>query len=262
MREVMQYAMVMAGWAKNQKKTPMELFQQVQYWWQTLRGLEQAKIEKQALLATVAKMWDLENRSGMAGQSGQRPGQISHELWLKRLQQYPGDKLDLFFDFVDADPVPMQELLGVLFPGGKGSKQAQFERLLEFAGTSCAKSFLRYTAETLTSSQPESEQQLLLDAIETGNLTLAGKWIVNQGGSEQFADQQPLLELILVAKKGYSRCCSGPHHAVPALLCRPLIYRRQMQVSGSKATSARIKAANFAVEKSLVGQRGPKSNQP
>jgi hypothetical protein len=35
-----------------------------------------------------------------------------------------------------------------------------------------------------------------------------------------------------------------------------------MQVSGSKATIARIKAANFAVEKSLVGQRGPKSNQP
>ena len=261
MREVMHYAIMMADWPQNQKKSEIEVIQQVQYWWQTVRSLEQAKIEKRVLLATAAKAYDDEHY--FPESASQPKGAITHEMWIRRLHQYPGDKLDLFLDFVFAEEVPAGELLKELFPNAKVSRKEQLKKLLAFTGKGHAKRFLERVASFLTSGCDETKRQLLLSAIAEGNIHKACEWVAPYCG-ERFLDQQPMVELILVAKQDYGRCFPDDptrELSVPALLCRPLIHFRQMQISGIKAKSARAKATNSAAKKSLADQPDPKGHQ-
>ena len=250
--EVVQIAAVLATSAENQGKPPIKVTQKALDFWQAARDLRQAEDDKRFLMATVAKSW-----------SPDRSEQITHEKWVDRLFKYPGDKLGLFVDFIYAKEVPVEELLKEMFPAPKVSRRELMKELLAFAGSGCGKHFLWLIARFLTSDCDEADQQLLLNAIETGDLKQAGKWFESLG-SDEFLVQMPFLELIVTAKQGFEFCFTentknNTKKTVPALLCRPLIGFREMQISGIRAKAARKTAAtSFPDQKST---RQPKTNK-
>lgn len=245
--EIAQIAATLSALPANQDKSPLDLAEQATALWQAASDLRRSRTELRILLDTAAKMYDEHNHFKRDQESRRTKGSpaITLAMWTERLCDYPGNRADLFFEFVWAEEVPGEILLKQLFPRADVSRLQKMRELLAFAGKGWATRFLHRLVSFCFSSEEEPENELLFSAIETGDFKKANQWLARHRKESDYSIlvDLSLLNLIRTAKEDCCSCFSGSPSSVPLLLCRPLIDFRHLQMSRAKANAARgIKA--------------------
>src|ERR1017187_1148374 len=180
----------------NKDKSAFELTQQVSELSEVVHDRRKAKNERRVLLVTAAKMRDEQNDFGPPQPNKRKKKKvaqlITRDLWFRRLDKYPGDKLDLLMDFAFADEVPVEDLLKQLFERADISRLDQMKDLLHYAGAGWGRRCFSSVATFLVESEPERE--LLLTAIEKGDGVMCSKWLLKLGYDDILL-QLPFLDL-------------------------------------------------------------------
>jgi hypothetical protein len=241
---------------QDQGKTPMQLLQLATKYWEADRKLRDAEPERSILVATVAQMKD-EGHLFASQPSDRRKGcpSLPNELWMERMESFPGDKHELLLELLSVE-VPRKQILKELFPAAELSRTEEMKKLLKYAGGVGAATFVGFLVSRLVESRPEAERCALLTAITTGDVNKAYKWLAASGFSQDCLER--LVVDLKFIRMGIKEGCMGYDMydtPVPGLICRWLIKARQMQISGKRADAGRKKGANPS------GQSGPGQNR-